>query len=226
MGGYDKRRSWFYQRYDNGSKVYFIPELFDLTFGRPWDGERAVVRDSDGAGRDGSMDNSNNENVLCYLPSGTERTDDDENTGGEVSEGNNNLDATKQSGGKDTETANMATEEFTLKELADDKELWIGDSGVSRHMAKTERGLINKRGARPSENFIMGNGNSTKGSIIGELLGTADGQKIKISDVVYCPHAKFNLFSVTSMMKKGWRLRGNDKGIELIMGEGEKRKKI
>ena len=226
MGSYDEHRSWFYQCYADGSQVYFIPELFDLTFGIPWDGKRAVVRESDGASRDGSENNSNNDNVLCYLPSGTERTEEDENTGGEVSKGSNNLDTTDQSGEKDTEAANMATEEFTLKELADDKELWIGGSGASRHMAKTERGMINKRGARPSENFIMGKGNSAKGSIIGELLGTTDGQKIKISDVVYCPHAKFNLFSVMSMMKKGWKLRGNDKGIELIMGEGEKRKKI
>ena len=126
----------------------------------------------------------------------------------------------------DTETSNMAAEEFTLKELADDEELWIGDSGVSRHIAKAEYGLINKRGTRPSENFIMGNGNCAKGSIVGELLGTTEGQKIKFSDVVYCLLAKFNLFSVTSMMKKGWKLRGNEKGIELIMGDGEKRKKI
>ena len=197
--------------------------MFDLTFGQPWYGERTVVRDSNRASRAGS---NNNENVLCYLPSGTECTKGDKNTGDGVSEGNSTGNTKNESIGKDAEVTNMTTEEFVLKELADNDELCIRDSGASRHMTKTERGLINKRGARPSENFIMSNGNSAKGSIIGELLGTTEGQKIKISDVVYCPHTKFNLFSVMSMMKKGWRFGGNDKGIESIMGHGEKRKKI
>ena len=184
MGGYDERLSWYYQRYDNGSRIHFIPELFDIIFGYAWDGRRAVVRDSDGASRmgtrPGSENNSNNENILGYLPSSTECTEGDENAECDEARGNTRNENDNEKSDTDTETASMAVEEFTLRELMDDVELWIGDSGASRHMARSDRGLIHKRVANAAENFTMGNGNRAKCNVVGDLIGTANDQKVKI----------------------------------------------
>ena len=61
----------------------------------------------------------------------------------------------------------------------------------------------------------MGNGTAANANEIGNLIGTMvnkDGEntkRISISNVTYAKNAKFNLFSISSMMKKGWNLRGD-----------------
>ena len=42
MDGYSECLSWYYQHYEDGSFIYFIPELFNLMFGYAWDGKREV----------------------------------------------------------------------------------------------------------------------------------------------------------------------------------------
>ena len=39
------------------------------------------------------------------------------------------------------EVLGIGTDVLTLKNLAEDDKLWVGDTGVSRHMAKTKKGL-------------------------------------------------------------------------------------
>ena len=72
----------------------------------------------------------------------------------------------------------------------------------------------------------MGNGDRAKGNVVGELIGTENNKKVKISYVVYCPKAKFNLFSIALMLNKERKLRGNDKGMEVSFGHDEKKKKM
>ena len=223
--GFDHNLSMSYYLHEDGRKEYFQEPLYEHTFGRVFDCTQAVVRDPEGASSDdsSSSDNSNNNEFFWYNASRTAGTETGGNT--ENSEGEGNKEK-KQKENKDTEAAGMAIEEYSLRDLTTNDELWVGDSGASRHMAKTGKGLINKRGATASEHFTMGNGASAKASVIGDLLGTVNGQKIKVSEVIYCPDAKFNLFSLTTMMKKGWKLRGNKDEIELIYGHGESKKSI
>jgi hypothetical protein len=44
-----------------------------------------------------------------------------------------------------------------------------------------------------------------------------------MTDVTVLPTAKFNLFSVTQMLKKGWELRGNDQAMSIVNGDKEVR---
>ena len=83
-------------------------------------------------------------------------------------------------------------------------------------MGKTRRGLVNIRKARPSESFTLGNGANARTAIVGDLIGAIGGRRIKVRDVSYCPTAKFNLFSLSLMMKKGWVMKGTEKGIVLL----------
>ena len=120
----------------------------------------------------------------------------------------------------------MASENINLRELANDSELWVGDSGASRHLCKTCEGMVNERGARASENFTMGNGQNAKAAVVGDILGTVDSTKIKVSDVAYCPDAKFNLFSLSLMLKKGWTMHGNEDSITVSKGEGSSKREL
>ena len=122
-----------------------------------------------------------------------------------------------------SEVVGIGADVITLKDLAGDDELWVGDTGASRHMGKSKRGLVNVRQAKPSESFTLGNGANARTAIVGDLVGTLGGKKIKISDVSYCPTAKFNLFSLSLMLKKGWVMKGNEKGIILLMANNPKK---
>ena len=104
---------------------------------------------------------------------------------------------------------------LSLVDLAKDDELWVGDTGASRHMAKTKKGLVNVRKASPTEGFTLGNGANARAAIVGDLMGTVGNTKIKVSDVTYCPTAKFNLFSTSLLLMKGWKMRGDEKGITM-----------
>ena len=80
-----------------------------------------------------------------------------------------------------------------------------------------KKGLVSICKANPSESFTLGNGANLHTAMIGDLVGTLGSKKIKISDVSYCPTAKFNLFSLSLLLKKGWIMKGNERGIVMLM---------
>lgn len=118
------------------------------------------------------------------------------------------------------ETAGMTVDEkaqeiakLSLVDLAKDKKLWVSDTGATRHMAKTKKGLINVRKASPTEGFTSGNGANARAAIVGNSIGSVGNTKIKVSDVTYCPTAKFNLFSTSLLLMNGWKMRGDKNSI-------------
>ena len=68
---------------------------------------------------------------------------------------------------------------------------------------------------------VMGNGSESKSQKTGDIKGfivSADKKKARqavIQCVAYSPSATCNLFSLTSMTKKGWTMIGNDDGITI-----------
>jgi hypothetical protein len=60
--------------------------------------------------------------------------------------------------------------------------------------------------------------------LIGDLIGsikmddTDKQNRVKIEDMSYLPNGKFNLFSLTQLMSKGWSLEGNMDGLKLRKG--------
>jgi hypothetical protein len=109
-----------------------------------------------------------------------------------------------------------------VKELLDDPNIWIGDSGATVHMTPYQHGLVNTRKAKQNEAVTMGNKTVEKAQVIGDLPGTICDKhgnmksKTVLQDVAYIPTAGYNLFSVTKLMDNGWDLSGDNKtGIVL-----------
>ena len=108
-----------------------------------------------------------------------------------------------------------------------DPNVWIADTAATVHMTPHRTGLTNIRKAKASDSITMGNGKEESALEIADIVGTIcdrHGNEIatgKLSDVTVLPTGKYNLFSVTQMLKKGWELRGNDQKMTLVKGDSE-----
>jgi hypothetical protein len=104
-----------------------------------------------------------------------------------------------------------------------DPNIWIGDTAATVHMTPHEEGMVNMKKTRGG--ITVGNGEvmvaKKTGDIPCELCdrqGNMD-NKGKITDVALIKSCPFNLFSVTKMMREGWKLSGDSEiGITLSKG--------
>jgi hypothetical protein len=91
-------------------------------------------------------------------------------------------------------------------------------------MTPYKEGLTNLRSMKAGSYITMGNGKVDEFKLIGDLVGsikmndTDKQNRVKILDVSYLPNGKFNLFSLTQSMSKGWLLGGNVDGLKLRKG--------
>ena len=68
-------------------------------------------------------------------------------------------------------TARVMGPNVTLKELGTDDTLCVGDSGASRHMGKTSKGLVSTRALTHANTFILGNDERAQAAIVSGLMG-------------------------------------------------------
>jgi Arginine methyltransferase-interacting protein, contains RING Zn-finger len=100
-------------------------------------------------------------------------------------------------------------------ELLKDPEIWIGDSGASRHSTFSSVAMYECKEAGPDDLITVGNGSSMKPEAVGKLKVTVcDKFGVKVNtailqDVIYSKNARFNMFSITKCMKNGWKLHGD-----------------
>ena len=132
------------------------------------------------------------------------------------------------------ETTNIATDgetgtqEFLLG-MTDgviiDKNIWIADSAATVHMTADRSGGINAKKPNRNHKITLGNGSEEEVKEIVDIKGklfnknTQNWDNVTIQDVSIMPTAKFNLFSVTQMFKKGWKMEGDEESIRLTKGE-------
>ena len=106
-----------------------------------------------------------------------------------------------------------------------DKNIWIADSAATVHMTADWSGGINVKKPNQNHKITLGNGNEEEVKEIVDIKGkifNKNDQKwdnVTIQDVSIIPAAKFNLFSVTQMFKKGWKMEGDEESIRLTKGE-------
>ena len=106
----------------------------------------------------------------------------------------------------------------------DMNEIWIGDTGASCHLVRSDIGMKNIK--KIKEHIKIGDGSKLRAKKIGDLpviIEQKDGKQIKavLKNVKYVPNLLCNLFSILSVMNKGWSL-GNDKSIvKLSKGKSE-----
>ena len=132
------------------------------------------------------------------MTSEAEETDDDESETNNANV-NNNLDS-----------ANMVTNLETAMTIAEEEDLWIGDSGASSHMLGSEEHMFNKK-------LISGSVRTANGAHMKMLLeGDVNVDGItKNGDVTsgtlrvkVIPGMKQKLFSFTQAMFGGWTMQG------------------
>lgn len=103
------------------------------------------------------------------------------------------------------------------------KDLWIADSGASTHLTFDDTAMTNVR--KNNVKVIMGNSSSSESQMIDDVKdlvyskSKSKGFCATLADVAHTPTAKYNLFSLTCMLKKGWTMIGNEKGITLTKGD-------
>ena len=132
------------------------------------------------------------------MTSETEETDDDESETNNANV-NNYLD-----------TANMATNLKTAMKIAEEEDLWIGDSGVSSHMMGSEEHVFNTK-------LITGSVRTANGAHMKMLCegdinvdvitknGDVTSGTLKVTAI---PGMKQKLFSFTQAMLGGWTMQG------------------
>jgi hypothetical protein len=104
-----------------------------------------------------------------------------------------------------------------------DPNIWIGDTAATVHMTPHEEGMVNMKNTRGG--ITVGNGEVMVAKKTGDIpceLCDRHGNLVhsgRITDVALIKSCPFNLFSVTKMMREGWKLSGDgDNGITLSKG--------
>jgi hypothetical protein len=95
-------------------------------------------------------------------------------------------------------------------------DIWIADTGATCDISPHMYGAQNVQ--EDSNNIVFVDGNQHKTSLkvnVCRWLGNDQTHAVKMSDIVYAPTAKYNMFSLTKCLKQGWHLRGDESKIEL-----------
>ena len=106
-----------------------------------------------------------------------------------------------------------------------DPDIWIADTGATVHSTSSQQLAKTWKEDMNNTVVVMGNGNRESATKVGSVEGVAidsDGNRqgrITLSEVLYLPNGKYNLLSVTKVMKSGWMLRGNENEISLEKGD-------
>ena len=119
----------------------------------------------------------------------------------------------------------VSYEGMSLDHAAGNEELWIGDTGASAHITHSSKGMINLIKPKSKVEVVMGNGEKIERELTGNVKGhilDKNGKKVKkvqIENVIVSTEAEFNLFSITSMIRKGWELKGSNEMLEITKGK-------
>jgi hypothetical protein len=105
-------------------------------------------------------------------------------------------------------------------ELLSDPNMWITDTGATVHSMPYDMGFVETRMASDSDKVTMGNGADVSAMQITKLHGVVCNKHGKeldgavLDQVCHLPDVKFNLFSLSRMMRKmGWQMGRNKDAI-------------
>jgi len=99
---------------------------------------------------------------------------------------------------------------------------WIADSGATTHMTNSLVGMFDL--VESNISVSVGDGRKMKTLKTGKWRGTAvdsEGtrRQITLSNVSYVPDLMVNLFSLTAVMERGFKVDGSQKGIYIQKNE-------
>ena len=106
-----------------------------------------------------------------------------------------------------------------------DPTIWIADTGASVHSTPNLNLTNNWQNPVDKTVVIMGNEEKEEVVKVGCIKGIAKYKdatnqgKMSLSEVMYLPNGKYNLLSVTKVMRNGWKLEGDNKSMSLSKGK-------
>jgi len=102
--------------------------------------------------------------------------------------------------------------------------VWVGDTGTSCNSTPHSHGMTNMNDSANGIGIENGNGSLSKIKGTGDIDGTvcnktgSDVASVKMTDVRHAPENKFNLLSISKMLKDGWTMKGDKTGLEMEKG--------
>ena len=114
-----------------------------------------------------------------------------------------------------TSETSLLSHELSINDIENNNEYWIGDTGATTHITNYPEGIYNC--AYPTgETKVTKVTKDKVGTLIGKVIqNDASDQRIELKSVVVSSQAKFNLLSLTALMKIGWQLHGDAKNLVL-----------
>jgi hypothetical protein len=115
----------------------------------------------------------------------------------------------------------------TTQALLDDPNVWIGDTAATVHMTPYGNGMTNMRKAKQDESVMMRNKQVEKTTKFGDITGNLcdkhgfELMPATLKDVNLVPGSGNNLFSLTKLVKSGWKLAGDDNMLTLKKDDAE-----
>ena len=156
------------------------------------------------------------------MPRLVQRVHDDDSSDEEESDDEN------QDDNEEEEFGGMGANPSTLTQLKGNPEYWIGDTGCTTHLSISKTGMINTKPIKKGNtSVVMGEGSQVTPKLNGDLVGTIytkSGKEVmglKLANVNYASNMQFNLFSLNSMMMKGWKLGGDKTCLSLTKNKIE-----
>ena len=114
----------------------------------------------------------------------------------------------------------LLSNELSINDIENNDEYWIGDTGATTHITNYPEGIYNCAYPTGETKVIMGNGTKVTKDKIGTLIGKViqkdvNDQRIELKSVVVSSQVKFNLLSLTALMRVGWQLHGDARNLVL-----------
>ena len=99
-----------------------------------------------------------------------------------------------------------------------DNQLWILDSGTTKHVSNSQQGLSKMNPKVDSERIRDANGNEMVAKTIGEYNGhflddNNDLKQLTLGDVAYAPNCTHNLLSMNRLRRKGFKISEEDDNV-------------
>ena len=128
----------------------------------------------------------------------------------------------EKKGGKSFISINLFSAE--INSISDDRNSWYKDSGATHHMTSNLHWMTNIKSLRETTLVKIGDSTELKAVSTGDVnLSAYDGEKwypITLRQVLFVPNLSFNLFSLTTVLDKGYTQQADAK-ISKILENGK-----
>lgn len=129
----------------------------------------------------------------------------------------------RRSKGSDESSASLPAEIIKSVLNADQKEIWITDSGASRHMTSRREWFSDFKKLKNSEPIFLGDNEQCdvegEGTILIQRYVNGAWQKASIDNVLYVPRIEKNLFSVGVCTTKGLEVVFKNNSVKIVDGD-------